>query len=441
MKSRNTKLVKGFRQSVPYLNAHRGKTFVVMLGGETIKHLNFSSIIGDLAVLNSLGIKIVLVYGARKHIDENLQKTRVESSYYNGIRITDSQTLEVIKSTAGALQLEITSRLSMGLNNTPMAGAQTNVVSGNFIIAQPLGIYDGVDYKHSGRIRRIDSEGIQRQLEQHSIVLIGPVASSITGECFNLPSEEIASQVAIRIGADKLIGYCSEQGIIGENGEAIQELFPKEAEEILQQRKDNGDLHSGTVRFLRGAIKACYAGVPRSHLVSYVDDGAIIQELFSIEGIGSQIVKDSAEQTRKATIEDIGGILDLIRPLEERGALVRRSREQIAQEINNFTIINKDNLIIGCAALYVYPEEKMAEMACVAIHPDYRDEDRGSVLFQSICQYAKQLGIKQLFVLTTQTIHWFREQGFEEINVEQLPKKKQKLYNLQRKSKPFALTL
>lgn len=329
----------------------------------------------------------------------------------------------------------------MGLNNTPMAGAQTNVVSGNFIIAQPVGVYDGIDYKHSGRIRRIDSEGIQRQLEQHSIVLMGPVASSVTGECFNLPSEEIAAQVAIRIGADKLIGYCSEQGIIDENGEAIQELFPKEAEEILQEMKDKGDLHSGTVRFLRGAIKACHAGVHRSHLVSYVDDGAIIQELFSIEGIGSQIVKDSAEQTRKASIDDIGGILDLIRPLEERGALVKRSREQLAQEIDNFTIISKDNLIIGCAALYVYEEEKMAEMACVAIHPDYRDEDRGSILFQHLCQYAKQLGVEQLFVLTTQTIHWFREQGFEEISVDQLPQKKQRLYNLQRRSKTFALKL
>lgn len=441
MKSRSTELVKGFRQSVPYLNAHRGKTFVVMLGGETIQHSNFSSILGDLAVLNSLGIKIVLVYGARLHIDEELNKAGIKSSYYNGIRITDSKTLEIIKSTAGALQLEITARLSMGLNNTPIAGAQTNVVSGNFVIAQPVGVYDGIDYKHSGRIRRIDIAGIQRQLEQHSIVLLGPVGSSVTGESFNLPSEEIATQVAIRLGADKLIGYCSEQGIIDENGEAIQELFPREAEEILQKHKNKGDLHSGTVRFLRGAIKACHAGVPRSHLVSYIDDGAIIQELFSIEGIGSQIVKDSAEQTRKATIDDIGGILDLIRPLEQKGALVKRSREQLEQEIDNFTVINKDGLIIGCVALYVYDEEKMAEMACVAIHPDYRDADRGSVLFKHICQYARQLGVRQLFVLTTQTIDWFREQGFEQIGVEQLPRKKQELYNYQRKSKPFALTL
>jgi len=441
MKHRNNVLVKGFRQSAPYLNAHRGKTFVIMLSGEAIQHKNFRSILSDFAVLNSLGIKIVLVYGTRPYIDAELTKVNRASSYYNGTRITDSDTLDIIKSVAGSLQLEITSQLSMGLNNTPMAGAQINVVSGNFVIAQPIGIYKGVDYLHSGKIRRINIEGIKRQLDQNTIVLLGPVGNSVTGECFNLSSEEVATQVAIRLGADKLIGYCADQGIVAENGKVIQELFPNEAQAILDNRQDEGDLHSETVRFLRSAIHACHAGVPRSHLVSYIEDGAIIQELFSIEGIGTQIVKDSAQQTRQATIADIGGILNLIRPLEEKGILVRRSRKQLEQEIDKFTIIAKDGLIIGCAALYVYPEEKMAEMACVAIHPDYRDADRGTVLFHHMRNEAKAKGIKQLFVLTTQTLHWFIEQGFKEISIEQLPRKKQKLYNYQRKSKPFALDL
>ncbi|MGU3840054.1 amino-acid N-acetyltransferase, partial [Vibrio diabolicus] len=345
----------------------------------------------------------------------------------------------------GQLQLAITARLSMSLNNTPMAGTQLNVVSGNYIIAQPLGVDDGVDYCHSGRIRRIDTDAINRTLDQGSIVLLGPIASSVTGECFNLLSEEVATQLAIKLGADKLIGFCSEQGVIDDNGNAVAELLPIEAEHVIKTLSENTspdlDYNTGTLRFLKGSIAACRAGVPRSHLISYKVDGALIQELFSFDGIGTQVVMASAEQVRQANIDDIGGILDLIRPLEEQGVLVRRSREQLEQEIGKFTIIEKDGLIIGCAALYPYPEERKAEMACVAIHPDYRDGNRGLLLLNYMKHRSKSETIDQIFVLTTHSLHWFREQGFYEVSVDYLPGAKQGLYNFQRKSKILALDL
>ena len=441
MKLRSTDLVKGFRQSAPYLNAHSGKTIVIMLGGEAIAHRNFPHIVNDIALLNSLGLRLVVVYGARPQISQLLQSHNDTSPYHKGVRITDERTLELAKQAAGQLQLDITARFSMGLNNTPMAGSQINVVSGNFIIAQPLGVDDGVDYHHSGRIRRIDVEGIHRQLDQQAIVLLGPIASSVTGECFNLTSEEIATQLAIKLKADKLIGFCSEQGVINEDGTVASELLPSEAELTLQQLIDSHTEDCGTGRFLRGAISACRAGVPRSHLISYKEDGALIQELFSIDGIGTQIVMESAEQIRRATIDDIGGILELIRPLEQEGILVRRSREQLEQEIEQFTIIERDGLIIGCAALYPFTDEKMAEMACVAIHPDYRDGDRGVVLLNRLRQQAREQGLKHIFVLTTRSLHWFREQGFSESNVEQLPVAKKALYNFQRRSKILILDL
>ncbi|EGA68122.1 N-acetylglutamate synthase [Vibrio sinaloensis DSM 21326] len=445
MKIRNTALVKGFRQSVPYVNAHRGKTMVIMLGGEAVADHNFSNIISDLALLHSLGVKIVLVHGARPQISAILQQNQHNTPYHKGIRVTDEEALNYVMQASGQLQLSITAQLSMSLSNTPMAGTQLNVVSGNFIISQPLGVDDGVDYCHSGRIRRIDVEGINRMLDQGSIVLLGPIASSVTGESFNLLSEEVATQVAIKLKADKLIGFCSEQGIIDEAGNAVAELFPREAEQILnkiEQDIDNSsDNSSGTLRFLRAAISACHAGVPRSHLVSYKMDGALVQELFSLDGIGTQVVQASAEQVRQADIDDIGGILDLIRPLEEQGVLVRRSREQLEQEIPQFTIIEKDGLIIGCAALYPYPEEKMAEMACVAIHPEYRDGNRGLLLLNHMRLQSKAQGIQQIFVLTTHSLHWFREQGFHEMDVRFLPSHKQNLYNYQRKSKILSLEL
>jgi len=445
MKIRNTALVKGFRQSTPYVNAHRGKTMVIMLGGEAVDAANFTSIISDIALLHSLGVKIVIVHGARPQINRILESNQSSTPYHNGIRVTDEQALNLVMQAAGQLQLNITARLSMSLNNTPMAGTALSVVSGNFIIAQPLGVDNGIDYCHSGKVRRIDTAAINQVLDQGSIVLLGPVASSVTGESFNLLSEEVATQVAIKLKADKLIGFCSEQGIIDDNQEVIPELFPSHAEEILHQlepgNETSKDNSSGTLRFLRGSITACRAGVHRSHLISYKVDGALVQELFSIDGIGTQVVMASAEQIRNAQIDDIGGILDLIRPLEEQGILVRRSREQLEQEIHQFIIIEKDGLAIGCAATYPYKEEKMAEMACVAIHPDYRDGNRGADLLNKMKQQAKNQGIEKIFVLTTHSLHWFREQGFYEVEVSALPMKKQDLYNFQRRSKILVLDL
>ncbi|MDK9421490.1 amino-acid N-acetyltransferase [Pectobacterium carotovorum] len=441
VKERSTELVQGFRHSVPYINAHRGKTFVIMLGGEAIEHANFSSIVNDIGLLHSLGIKLVVVYGARPQIDANLTTHHYEPHYHKNTRITDSATLELVKQAAGMLQLDITARLSMSLNNTPLQGAHINVVSGNFIIAQPLGVDDGVDYCHSGRIRRIDEEAVHRQLNSGAIVLLGPVAVSVTGESFNLTSEEVATQLAIKLKAEKMIGFCSSQGVTNKEGNIISELFPDDAQQRIDALEQTGDYHSGTVRFLRGAVKACRSGVRRSHLISYQDDGALLQELFSRDGIGTQIVMESAEQVRRATINDIGGILELIRPLEEQGILVRRSREQLEMEIDKFTVVVRDNLTIACAALYPFPEESIGEMACVAVHPDYRSSSRGDMLLLRVAAQARQQGLQKLFVLTTHSIHWFQERGFLPAEVEMLPKKKQALYNYQRRSKILVLDL
>ncbi|EPW6344759.1 amino-acid N-acetyltransferase [Escherichia coli] len=435
VKERKTELVEGFRHSVPYINTHRGKTFVIMLGGEAIEHENFSSIVNDIGLLHSLGIRLVVVYGARPQIDANLAAHHHEPLYHKNIRVTDAKTLELVKQAAGTLQLDITARLSMSLNNTPLQGAHINVVSGNFIIAQPLGVDDGVDYCHSGRIRRIDEDAIHRQLDSGAIVLMGPVAVSVTGESFNLTSEEIATQLAIKLKAEKMIGFCSSQGVTNDDGDIVSELFPNEAQARVEAQEEKGDYNSGTVRFLRGAVKACRSGVRRCHLISYQEDGALLQELFSRDGIGTQIVMESAEQIRRATINDIGGILELIRPLEQQGILVRRSREQLEMEIDKFTIIQRDNTTIACAALYPFTEEKIGEMACVAVHPDYRSSSRGEVLLERIAAQAKQSGLSKLFVLTTRSIHWFQERGFTPVDIDLLPESKKQLYNYQRKSK------
>ncbi|WP_417763515.1 amino-acid N-acetyltransferase [Shewanella sp.] len=437
---RTTELVDGFRHSAPYLNAHRGKTFVVMLGGEAIEDGNFRSIINDISLLHSLGIKVVLVYGARPQIDAALEANAIDPAYHNGVRITDDSTLKVIKQVAGALQFDITARLSMNLSNTPMQGAQINVVSGNFVIAQPLGVEDGIDFCLSGKVRRIDTAGLKQQLEKNSIILMGPIAASVTGESFNLTAEEVATQVAIKLKADKIIGFSANHGVQDEEGNVIAELMPNDAQRMLTSLADN-KTDRGTLAFMKAAIDACRAGVPRCHLVSYQEDGALLQELFTRDGIGTQIVTESAERLRRASISDIAGLIDLIRPLEQQGILVRRSREQLEMEIEQFMIIERDGMVIGCAALYPFEEDNAGEFACLVVHPSYRDMDRGSLLLKNIVNQAKVRGYSRLFALTTRSIHWFLEHGFQMVDVDALPTKKKQLYNYQRRSKILALDL
>lgn len=428
---RSTELVHWFRQSTPYVNMHNGKTFVIMLDGDTIASPNFVNIINDINLLHSLNLKLVIVFGARYQINDLLLQHQIEPTYYKNIRITDLQSLELVKQAVGKLHYDLSSLLSLRLAHSPL----TNVVSGNFVIAQPIGVDDGIDYQHSGKIRRVNTESIQQQLERNTIVLIGPIAPSVTGENFNLPFEEIAMQIAIKLKAEKLIGFSNTQGILDENGNTISDLLPHQAEQHLQNLIQQDQYHSSQARFLQAAIEVCRAGIKRAHLISYEEDGSLLQELFTRDGVGTQLSMELSETIRLATVNDIPALLELIRPLEQQGILVKRSREQLEMEINNYTIIDRDGVIIACAALNCYFEESMAEMSCVAVHPDYRNSSRGDVLLEAIKKRAKQLNIQTLFVLTTRTVHWFQERGFELTTVNALPEGKRKNYNYQRRSK------
>lgn len=427
----DTELVQWFRQSTPYVNMHRGKTFVIMLDGDTIASPNFINIIGDISLLHSLGIKLVIVFGARAQINELLELHHIPSSYHKNIRVTDQRTLELVKQAVGRLNYDIAARLCVRLPHSPVI----NVVSSNFIIAQPIGVDDGIDYMLTGKIRRIDTEQIQRQLNNGSIVLLGPIAPSVTGETFNLSFEEIATKVAVKLKAEKLIGFCDTQGILDQQQQTISDLLPQDALLHLAQLIRDNQYHSSQARFLQAAIDVCRAGVKRSHLLSYEEDGSLLQELFTRDGVGTQLSIESSEEVRLATVADIPGLLELIYPLEQQGILVKRSREQLEMEITRYTIIDHDGVVIACAALNPYPEENMAEMACVAVHPDYRNSSRGDILLEAIQKRAKELHISKLFVLTTRTVHWFQERGFQPADVDSLPKYKRETYNYQRRSK------
>ncbi|XPF93442.1 amino-acid N-acetyltransferase [Colwellia sp. RE-S-Sl-9] len=425
--------VKWFRNAAPYINAHRGKTVVLMFGGEAVAHPNFANIIHDIALLRSLGVKLVLVHGARPQIEERMQLLNVEPLMEDNIRITDAGTLSAVKDATGSLRLDIEALLTMGLVNSPMHGSQIRVSTGNFVIAKPIGVKNGVDFKHTGTVRRIDTVGINTQLDFGSIVLLSPVGYSSTGEVFNLSLEDVATQTVISLKADKLITFTDADGLMNEQGELIKSCGVSTVKALLDVTED-----PVKQLLMRAIIQSSENGVERCHCLNYESDSALLQELFTRDGAGTLIAKDYQEQISTATIDDVGGILELLAPLEAEGILVKRSRELLEVEIERFTVIKKEDVIIACAALYPYPKENSGEVACVAIHPDYRKGNRGVRLINTIENLAKEKKLSSIFVLTTVSAHWFLEQGFTEQSVDSLPEDKKKMYNFQRKSKVFS---
>lgn len=433
MNRENNSFINWFRQASPYIHAHRGSTVVLAFGGEAVKDGDFPNLIHDIALLHSLGLRLVLVHGTRPQIEERLKLRETAMQVVNGMRVTDEHALLCVKEAAGTVRVEIEALLSTGLANSPMSGAQIAVDSGNFVTAKPLGVIDGIDYQHTGEVRRINTTAMQQRLAAGAMVLISPLGYSPTGEVFNLNAADVAATIARELQADKLI-FLTDNKLTDSRKKLIEYTTPREVDALLLRRKT---LDEQLRRVLGNAACTCRHGVSRTHILPRKQDGVLLTELFTRDGAGTLVTAERWETLRQASIDDVGGILELIAPLEESGVLVRRSREYIENEVEQFTVIERDGVIIGCAALYPFVGEKMAELACLVIHPDYQKGGRGDQLLTHLQRQAASLGLERLFVLTTRTAHWFRERGFHTADVSQLPGKRKDLYNWQRNSKMF----
>ncbi len=442
MPARPEAFVAWFRAVAPYVHGHRGRTFVICIGGEAVEDERFASLIHDIALLHSLGIRLVLVHGTRPQIEQRLRASGLKTRYVNDLRVTEAPALMAVKEATGVVRIEVEALLSMGLANSPMANARLRVASGNFVTARPLGVQGGVDFHYTGEVRRIDGELIQSRLAEGEIVLLPPLGYSPTGEVFNLDADDVATAVAIALRAGKLIFLIDAAGVVDEAGGLIRQLTVEEAEAaIAQDLASNMRAPRLGLSELQCAIKGCRMGVARAHLIDRRRDGALLLELFERDGIGTLVSAARFDRMRRAIIDDVAGILELIAPLEAEGVLVRRSREKLEREIGHFTVLLRDEAIIGCAALYPYAGEGLAELACLAVHPDYRNTGRGDELLRNVEREAREAGLCKLFVLTTQAAHWFVERGMSETSLEDLPLARQDLYNYQRNSKVFAKTL
>lgn len=428
--------VLSFREAAPYINAYRGKTFVLAVSGETLQDGEFASLAQDINLLVSLGVRIVLVHGIRPQIEGLLKRHGIARLFHRDRRVTDAATMDVVKQAAGATRFDIEAMLSMGMPNSPMHGAHLRVAGGNFVTAQPLGVLDGVDMQYTGQVRRADGAAIRARLDHGELVLLSPIGYSLTGEAFNLTMEELATHVAITLKAEKLIFVIEQRGVMLDE-ELISTLTAQQAEDLLA----SGRLQEDVSAYLPYAIRATREGIPRAHLISRHADGALLVEHFTRGGNGTMIARDPLVRVRNASIEDIGDIIGLIQPLEEQGVLVKRSREHLEVEIGEYSVLEHDGKIYGCVAMHSFPDAGTAELACLAVAQDKRDGGFGEMLLKHVEYQARTQGLQSLFVLTTQTAHWFVERGFAEADKSALPLARQQFYNYQRRSKVFVKVL
>lgn len=421
----DTSFLRFFRQAAPYIHAHRNRTMVIAFNGD-INLPQQKNLLHDCALLHALGIRLILVHGARAQIDAHLARANIPSHVINAKRITTKAMMPHILDAVGSLRLRIEAALSV---SSTMQHTAVNVAGGNFLTARPVGVIDGQDYGFAGIIRHIDTAALTHHLDLGEIILLSPLGYSPTGEIYNLNSEEVASEVASALHADKLI-YIMDGINAYKDAGLPRQLAPREALAL--------DYHDPWItQSLKVAASACEQGIRRVHLLERDEEGSLLAELFTRDGSGIMITTDRYDNLRQATISDIGGLLELIRPLEAQGVLVKRSREHLEMEIARFFVLERDGMIIGCAALYPYAEEKAAELACVVIHPDYRKNQRADHLLAALEAKAREQGVEKLFILTTQTAQWFEERGFQAIGIEDLPVAKQQAYNYQRNSRPY----
>jgi len=429
--------VPWFRTVAPYIHAYRGKTFVVAIAGELIAAGRLSPFAQDLAILQAMGIKLVLVHGFRPQVNEQLRAKGHESRYSHGMRITDEVALDCAQEAAGQLRFEIEAAFSQGLPNTPMANAIVRVVSGNFLTARPVGIVDGVNFMHSGVVRKVDGAAIRSAIDIGAMVLLSPFGFSPTGEAFNLTMEDVATSTAIALQADKLLFVTEVAGIhekLDDTESPIDtELSLAEAERLLASLP--APVRPTDIAFyLQHCVKACRGGVERSHILPFAVDGALLMEVFTHDGIGTMVVDEKLESLREATADDIGGVLQLIEPFERDGTLVKRDRTEIERDIGHYTVIEHDGVIFGCAALYPYPEARTAEMAALTVSPNVQSQGDGERILKRVEQRAKGMGLDSIFVLTTRTMHWFIKRGFLQVDPDWLPEARKRKYNWDRKS-------
>jgi len=472
-----------FRGSANYIANHRNTVVVYHIPGDLLAWDGFSNLMDDIALTWLLGIKPVIVIGCRKQIEERLNEPEcvldsnfspvesdglrvkcidvdeegVDIERYDSVRITDLETLRVVKEEAGFVRFEVERQLgrALHLHGTVdhKACEDGNVVSGNFYSAQPYGVIDGVDFMYTGYPRRFEVEKIHQVLNTHDVVLLTPLGSSPSGEIFNVNSEHLAACVAGALKASKIIYFTKTGTAFREknSNKLVQNLKFSDAKNILTYNNVKMDSSKGFTSIEHKAdlsddvveafiktgwsIAALEKGVKRAHIIAPIN-GALLQELYTRDGSGTLISRDIYEGIRNANVNDVAGIHELINPLIETGYLVDRPKNVLENDIESYYVFTRDGLIVACAQLKLF-ENGFAEIGCMVVKKEYRSQGRGDAMLGFLERLSVMCDCPNVFVLSTQTMEWFVEHGYSAVDVDALPPSRKAVYNYQRRSKIY----
>jgi amino-acid N-acetyltransferase len=407
--------VSDLRGILQYVPRFREKIFVVEIDGDVVASKNFGNILMDLAVLRSLNIKVVLVHGAACQVKKLAAQRGIEISNSDGTGVTDEATLQLGIEAA----IAITNDIMQGLTSVDLRAAYANA-----IIAHPFGIRGGVDYLHTGKVERVDTHSLLLFLNEGIIPIIPPIGFDGEGKTFRVNSDSIAFEVAEALRATKIIYLMSKDGLcVG--GEIVRQLSIAEAEETLKRRKLNPNLASK----LDYGARACRNNIPRVHLLNGLVNEALLSEVFSHEGIGTMIYSNEYQQIRRVFKKDVRGVMGLIRQSVNNEELIRRTRSDILARIDDYWVLEIDRALIGCVALHCFPEEKMAELACLYVNKSSGDQGYGQKLMNFVERLAAEKGMEQIFALSTQAFSFFQQKGgYHEVPPAQLPKQRLEKY-------------
>jgi amino-acid N-acetyltransferase len=409
--------VTDLREILQYVPRFREKIFVVSVDGEIAASPNFANILLDLAVLRSLSIRVVLVHGASYQVQQLAGKAGIQPSNTDGTGITDEATLEVSIDAA----MRLTHEILEGLASVDLRAAYANAV-----IAHPAGILGGVDQGHTGRIERVDVKCLHMLLHEGIIPVVPPLGFDGEGHTYRVNSDQAAAELAEALQAAKVI-YLSAGTRLSGLAALPRQLSIVEAEDLLKRRK-NGDPPNLYSKIDYGA-KACRQGVPRIHILDGTVNEALLDEVFSNEGIGSMIYSNEYQQIRKIFKKDVRAIMALIRQSMDNEELVRRTRADILEHMQDFWVLEIDGKLMGCVALHVYPTEGCGELACLYVHQEHENEGHGRKLMAFVETLAREKGLGRLFALSTQAYKYLQiKGGFRESSPEIMPAARRKQY-------------
>lgn len=406
------------REILRYVPQHREKTFVIAIDGQVVEDEHFRTLLLDIALLRSLRIGVALVHGAGHQIRRLAEQRAIAPSNTDGTGVTDRATLDLALTAAN----RVTHEILEGLSANDLRGAYSNA-----LVAHPAGILQGIDHQHTGRVERVDTALLQSLLEHDIVPVIPPVGCDGEGNSFRLNSDAVAVEVARALRAVKLI-YVTTFGGIRRAGEFQRHLSVEEAEVIL--RKHRSEVPGEMISKLEQAVRATRGDVPRVHIIDGRVEEGLLAEVFSNEGIGTLIHANEYQAIRRAQKKDARAIFALIQPSIESDELVHRTRTDIERQIEDFVVLEVDRSPIACAALHLFPEAKMMELACVCVEPKHENQGYGGRLVQYAEAQARSAGARQLFCLSTQAFNFFMQKGgFVTGTPEDLPPSRRERYD------------